>query len=255
MKKKIKNQNSIFIILLAILFILFASFMITKQNKQNKTLTPIYKNSGYETFHLGIDVSEHQGTIDWKAVANSSVDFAIIRASYAWDNGQKDHRDQMFSENLSEAKKHGLAVGVYHYSYATNEQEALEEAKLLLSQINGTQLDYPVYYDLEDECQDDLSTEQITNIALTFINEIRNAGYYAGIYINPDNIKQLDLDQLGDVDLWIANYSLENSYDGDYGMWQYTCYGKINGIEGNVDLNYCYYDYPSFIKKLHKNKN
>ena len=147
--------------------------------------------------------------------------------------------------------------------YAVEQESFSVPWSLSSIQRELTHIELTMYYVLEDQgtiagyagLWHVLDEGQITNIALTFINEIRNAGYYAGIYINPDNIKQLDLDQLGDVDLWIANYSLENSYDGDYGMWQYTCYGKVNGIEGNVDLNSCYYDYPSFIKKLHKNKN
>lgn len=238
-----------------VIIILLAIFLIPKLSFNSKeTNTPIYhpKNTGLETFRLGIDVSEHQGTIDWKAVADSSVDFAIIRAGYAW-NDTGTHNDKTFKENIDQAQKHGISIGAYHYSYATTVEEAKKEAEFFLSQIKGIQFQYPVYYDIEDECQDDLTKDQLTQIVLTFLETVEKAGYYVGIYTNPDHINQLDMERLKNYDLWIANYSLQNVYDGDYGMWQYTCYGKVHGISGNVDLNYCFYDYPTFIKRLQKN--
>lgn len=252
--RKVKYNEKIAMGVLVII-ILLAIFFIPKLNFTNKEImTPIYnpKNTGLETFRLGIDVSEHQGTIDWKAVADSSVDFAIIRASYAW-NDTGDHTDKTFKENIDQAQKHGIAIGAYHYSYATTPEEAKKEAEFFLSQIKGIQFQYPVYYDIEDECQDDLTKDQLTEIVLTFLQTLEKAGYYVGIYTNPNHISQLDMERLKNYDLWIANYNLQNVYDGDYGMWQYTCYGKVHGIAGNVDLNYCFYDYPAFIKKLQKN--
>ncbi len=253
--RKVKNNEKIVMGILVIV-ILLAIFFIPKFMLKNKeTMTPIYnpKNTGLDAFRLGIDVSEHQGTIDWKAVANGSIDYAIIRASYAWKDDIKDHSDKTFKENVDQAQKHGIDIGAYHYSYATTVEEAKKEAEFFLSQIKGISFQYPLYYDIEDECQDDLSKDELTDIVLTFLKTVEKAGYYVGIYTNPEHINQLDMERLKDYDLWIANYNLQNVYEGDYGMWQYTCYGKVHGIEGDVDLNYCFYDYPTFIRRLQKN--
>lgn len=255
--RKLK-KNDTFAIICIVIVILLAVFFVPKLDlNKSSTPTPIYhqNNKNLETFKLGIDVSEHQGIIDWKAVSQGSVDFAIIRASYAWNDEGDTHQDKLFLDNVSQAQKHGIKIGAYHYSYATTVEEAKKEAELFLSQIKGIQFEYPVFYDLEDECQDELSKDQMTDIALAFLTEVEKAGYYVGIYSNPSNIQNLDMERLKDYDLWIANYDLQNIYDGDYGIWQYTCYGKVHGIQGDVDLNYCYYDYPSFIKKLGKSNN
>lgn len=252
--RKLKKNESIAIISIVIILILAVIFVPRLSSQNDSYPTPIYLQNDPElnTFKLGIDVSEHQGDIDWEAVSKTSVDFAIIRASYAWNDEGDQHQDKTFLENVAEAKKYNIPIGAYHYSYATTVEEAKKEAELFLSQVRGTTFEYPLYYDLEDECQDDLSKEEITNIAIAFLETIKEAGYYVGIYSNPDNIKNLDMERLAEYDLWIANYSVQNTYEGDYGMWQYTCYGKVNGISGDVDLNYCYYDYPSYIKKVQK---
>lgn len=251
---KSKNKEIISIAIL-IVIILFAIYFIPKLSFISKgSTTPIYneKNKNLDIFKLGIDVSEHQGVIDWKAVSKGSVDFAIIRAGYAW-NDTNDHTDKYFKQNVDQAKKHNIPIGAYHYSYATTVEEAEKEAAFFLSLVDGIQFDYPLYYDIEDECQDDLSQKELTDIVIAFLEEVKKAGYYVGLYTNPSHIEQLDMERLKEYDLWIANYNVQNIYEGPFGMWQYTCFGKVHGIEGDVDLNYCYYDYPSFIRSLNKN--
>jgi len=193
----------------------------------------------------GIDVSAWQGVIDWKKVASSGVKFAIIRSSYY------DKVDKMFEYNITEAKKAGIYVGVYHYCYALDELEAWKEARFFIDTIKPYEIDFPVMFDFEDNSQIGLGKEKLTRMADIFMGELKNAGYYPMIYSYKNWLTDnLDMDKLSQYETAVAEWDVPKStYNRSYGIWQYSCKGLVSGIEGDVDLDICYKDYPSIIKK------
>lgn len=187
----------------------------------------------------GIDVSYHQGTIDWKKVKNAGIEFAILRIGYGMYDYQKD---KQFENNYKNARANGIPVGVYHYSYATSVEEAKKEANLVVKWLNGRDLEYPVYFDIEDNSQAKLGKSTLNAMCRAFCEIIEKAGYWAGIYSNKNwatNI--ISGAELGkDYTYWIAQYNDKCTYNGPYAIWQYSSSGKVNGISGNVDMNYQY---------------
>lgn len=194
----------------------------------------------------GIDVSKWQGSIDFQKVKNSGIDFVIIRAGYGKMPSQKD---KCFEDNYRKAKAAGFDVGVYWYSYAMSVDEAREEAKACLSVIKGKQFEYPVYFDLEEQKQFSKGREFCDSIVNAFCGELEKNGYFAGLYISRSPLERFISESTAKkYALWVAEYNSRCRYNGDYGMWQYSSKGKVNGIGGNCDMNYCYKNYPSIIK-------
>ena len=187
----------------------------------------------------GIDVSYHQGTIDWGKVKNSGIEFAIIRIGYGMYDNQKDTQ---FETNYKNARAVGIPVGVYHYSYAKTVDEAKREADLVLKWLNSRDLDLPVYFDIEDKTQQNLGKDVLNNICKAFCNAIEAGGYWAGIYSNKYWATGLiDGPTLGKrYTYWVAQYNSKCTYTGPYAMWQYSSSGSVNGISGRVDMNYLY---------------
>lgn len=187
----------------------------------------------------GIDVSYHQGTIDWNKVKNTGIEFAIIRIGYGMYDDQKD---KQFENNYKNARANGIPVGVYHYSYATSVEEAKKEANLVVSWLNGRDLDYPVYFDIENSSQAKLGKSTLNAMCRAFCEIIEKAGYWAGIYSNKDwATNKISGAELGkDYTYWIAQYNSTCTYTGPYAIWQYSSSGRVNGISGNVDMNYQY---------------
>lgn len=194
----------------------------------------------------GIDVSEHQGNINWNAVAKE-VGFAILRAGYGKVVTQKD---KQFENNYKGCKENNVPCGVYWYSYATSEDTARQEARVCLEVIKGKQFEYPIYFDVEENSQFALGKDKVSKIIQAFCNEIENAGYWAGLYMSASPlVSYVSADVRQRYTLWVAHYGVSKpSYSGDYGMWQYTSTGRVSGISGNVDLDECYVDYPDLIK-------
>ena len=193
----------------------------------------------------GIDVSKHQGDINWDKVKADGIQFAILRAGYGMYENQIDSK---FEKNYSECKRVGIPIGAYWYSYAINTNEAEKEADVCLNIINKKEFDYPIWFDQEYEPSiKSLSKQLRTDICKTFIEKIKNSGYKVGLYCSYDWIKNwLYEKQLTSYDKWIAQYSSKCSYSGsDLSIWQYSSSGRVNGISGNVDLDYCYKDYTS----------
>jgi len=194
----------------------------------------------------GIDVSHHQGKIDWDKV-KSQIDYAILSVGYGDNITSQD--DKQFHRNAKECTRLGIQFGVYIYSYAKSKTQAKSEADHVLRLIKGYKLDYPVYYDLEDAgTTGKCSNKSIADMAEVFCNAIEKAGYWAGIYANTSWFT----DKLTDSRFnkwvkWVAQYNSVCTYKGKHDMWQYSSSGKINGISGNVDMNYCYVDYPGLI--------
>ena len=202
----------------------------------------------------GIDVSKHQGKINWNDVKNSGIEFAILRAGYGMYMSQKD---STFDYNYSECKRLNIPVGAYWYSYATTVEEAKKEAEVCLEVINNKAFQLPIWFDQEYEPSIKALSKQIrTDICKTFMEEIKSAGYKTGLYCSYDWIKRLYENQLSIYDKWIAQYSSECSYSSsDLAIWQHSSSGKVNGISGNVDLNFCYKDYISTQKSGSWKKN
>ena len=195
---------------------------------------------------LGIDVSTHNGNIDWNKVKSSGVSYVIIRTGYRGSTQGSLVEDNKFRQNIKGATNAGLKVGVYFFSQAINEVEAVEEASMVLSQIKGYKLAYPVFIDVEPSGgrADGLSTGDRTKVVNAFCQTIQNNGYKAGIYANKSWFtNKLNTSALSGYKIWLAQYNSTVTYKGRYDMWQYSDKGKINGISGNVDMNLSYLSY------------
>lgn len=191
----------------------------------------------------GIDVSKWQAEIDWEAVAGAGIDFAIIRVGYRGSSAGVLVEDPYFKANIDGATKAGIKVGVYFFTQAITEAEAVEEASMALELVKGYHLDYPIFIDTEwsGGRADNLSKSLRTKIIKAFCKTIQNAGYKAGIYASKSwYMDKLNADELNAYTIWVAQYNTECNYTGKYDMWQYTDKGSIPGISGNVDLNICY---------------
>ena len=192
--------------------------------------------SGY-----GIDVSKWQGSIDW-AQASTAVSFAIVRAGFRGTSGNIAE-DPYADRNLKNAKANGVKVGIYFYSRAMNEVQAVEEASLAIAIANRNGgLSLPIYIDMEDSCQLALSQAERDNIVRAFCTTVQNSGYSAGVYANKYWLTNyLTPSSYGGYSIWCAQYNTECTYTGRYDIWQYSSKGSIPGISGNVDMNISYF--------------
>lgn len=202
-----------------------------------------YIDNSYET-KLGIDISIYQGKIDWKEVKDSGIEFAIIRLGFrGYGQAGKLVLDNKFEENVKQASNQEIKVGVYFFSQAINEEEAIEEANYVLEKIKDKKIEYPVCFDLEkikyDEARTDhLTSEEITKITLAFCQKIEEAGYIPIIYGNSKTFTtRMQLEQLNNYQKWYADYQETPIYPYEFSIWQYTEKGRVNGIDGYVDLN------------------
>lgn len=198
---------------------------------------------------LGIDVSHHQGKIDWAKVAKSGKKFTIMKCQY---EAQSHRIDECFEYNYSESGKNGLARGVYIYIARASMADPKADAESLLKHLNGRKLEYGIWLDLEDKTVDVKGKQYIRDLAYQYANIFKQAGYYVGIYCNKDWYTRLIHDDLKrDFDFWIARYpSVDNGYYNTLSAlkpiyngvvaWQYSSKGKVDGIQGNVDLNVDY---------------
>lgn len=199
----------------------------------------------------GIDVSYHQGTINWELV-KPNIDFAILRCGYGKDIVSQD--DKEFIRNANECTRLGIPFGVYLYSYAQNTSDATSEANHVLRLIKNYKLEYPVFYDVEDRIQEPLTDQQLTNICTTFCNILEENNYYVGIYANLFWLTtKLNSTALDKYDKWLAEWRSETTYIKPFGMWQYTSNGTVNGINTMVDMNIAYKDYPNIMRSNNLN--
>ena len=193
---------------------------------------------------LGVDVSHHQGDIDWDAVKSAGYDFAILRIGYrGYGKEGTLNQDREFENYYKGARDAGLMVGVYFFAQAINEDEAKEEADFVLEILSGRELDLPVVYDpesiLDDEARtDDVSGEQFTANTGVFCETIAADGYKPMIYANMLwEAFELDLEQLSEYPLWYADYEPVPQTPYDFVIWQYTNEGSVPGISGVCDLD------------------
>ncbi len=196
---------------------------------------------------MGIDVSKHNGAIDWNAVKNSGISFVIIRCGYRGSATGALIEDPIFRSNIQGAKAAGLKVGIYVYSQAVNEVEAVEEASMAVSLAGGYGLNYPIFIDVEASGGrgDSIGRDTRTAVCKAFCNTVQNSGYTAGIYSNKNWLSEkINTGSLTSYKIWLAQYAGAPTYTTTkYDMWQYSSKGKVSGISGNVDMNISYLNY------------
>ncbi|MBR3971491.1 MAG: glycoside hydrolase family 25 protein [Ruminococcus sp.] len=201
--------------------------------------------------YVGVDVSEHNGYIDWQKVRDAGVDFAMLRiGGRGWGEAGVLYGDSMFWENLRGAKAAGLMVGAYFYSQAISAEEAKEEAEFVLEILDGESLDYPIAFDWETveggvgARTDNLSPDILTECARAFCDRIKYAGYTPCLYTGATlAYYKYDLGVLSDIDIWYAFYNDTPGLYYNYMIWQYASDGRVSGISGDVDLNICFKNY------------
>jgi GH25 family lysozyme M1 (1,4-beta-N-acetylmuramidase) len=232
----------------------FPNIAVNPRSKEAFTFEEgILKYSGEEKTRFGIDISEHQNTIDWSAVKAAGVDFAFIRVGRRGATKGLLFEDSNYKTNIEGALAAGIDVGVYFYSQAITEAEAKEEAEMVLRLIEPYKkgISYPVVFDWEHytQCDEPYRTlgtpkETLTDACIAFCETIKKAGYTPMVYFNLElAYMEYDLGRLADYDFWIAEFDAVPSFYYNYAIAQYTEKGKIDGIEGNVDLNIGFIDY------------
>lgn len=208
-----------------------------------------YVRDGKRRAIKGIDVSKHQGHIDWERVYDDGVRFAFIRLGYRGYSSGKLMIDGYFEENVKGAIDAGVKVGVYFFSQAKTKKEAVSEANVVLKYIEDYDIDYPIVYDVEGAANSSyrtygLSRKQITDNAIAFLDTIEDAGYRSMIYsYSRFFVEQADLSRLEGYDKWVANYYRVPFYPYDMQILQYTSKGRVDGIKGNVDMNLAFVSY------------
>ena len=208
-----------------------------------------YEEGGFKRYKsedtlasVGVDVSSHQQEIDWELVAANGVEFAMIRVGYRGYTEGEIQPDEYFVQNIEGARAAGLDVGVYFFSQARDEQEAIDEANYVLEQIKDYPLSYPVIFDWEDieadARTDGMDSVQLTKNAIAFCDTIEQAGYRAGVYFNQRfGYEEFDLESLQDYVFWLAEYNDTPSFSFHFQIWQYCNDGRVDGIKTDVDLN------------------
>lgn len=195
---------------------------------------------------LGIDVSKWNQEIDWEAVKEAGIEFAIIRCGYRGASTGALVIDPRYKENIEGAIEAGISVGVYFFTQARDEVEAVEEASMVIRLIEEYDVDYPVFLDSESAGgrgrADGLDVDERTKAHRAFLQTIQAAGYETGVYASCNWLKdRIDMTRLSDYRIWLAEYADAPTYDEYYyHMWQYTSKGTVDGISTNVDLNLCY---------------
>lgn len=197
----------------------------------------------------GIDVSKHQGEIDWRKVSEDGVSYAFIRAGFRGNTEGKLVEDEFFADNMEGAADNDIHTGVYFYTQAMTPEEAKEEAEFVLDLIEPYDVTYPIVLDLEETGSDssrtaDLTKEEYTQAAIAFCETIKEAGYTPMIYGNLKTFMiMLDMEQIEEYDKWFAYYDSTVYFPYDFEIWQYSSKGRVKGIKGDVDLNVGMKDY------------
>lgn len=226
-----------------------------------------FNEYGAKASLVGIDVSRHNGNIDWNKVKNDGIDYAIIRVGFRGYGTSTPYKpvkiDDKFEQNMAGAKAAGIPVGIYFYSQAINVDEAMEEAGACIQYAKQYDVKLPIYFDTEFACgdrsgrADKLTRSERTEIAVAFCESIKNAGYTPGVYASKSFFyDNLDYSRLKGYQIWVAHYTQgKTDFKHDYRMWQYTSNGTVNGISGKTDLNISLYDYVNKSDMTNKGKN
>ena len=188
----------------------------------------------------GIDVSKYQGSVDWAKVAASGVKFAILRAGSSTNSGP--YVDPTFEDNYKGCRENGIAVGAYIFTYATNDDDQDAELAVFLPALRGKTFEYPVFVDVEDKSLTGIGKAALTRLTKRYMDVISQNGFAPGWYSYTNFINSyLNVAELADYPLWVADYRASLGYSGQYAMWQYTSSGSVPGISGAVDLNRDYH--------------
>lgn len=201
----------------------------------------------------GIDVSVHNGVLDWKKIKESDIQFAIIRTGYGMESPQQ--KDGKFEENYAGARSAGILLGTYHYSYADSVQKAEKEAEFVLKLISGKFFEYPIFFDIEDEVQQSLSKELCSNMVNAFCSKLERSGYWAGVY-SYDSFFSSKLDESIQkrFSVWVS--SVENVKPVGckrYDIWQNSWQGRISGSSEKTDTDISYKNFFDCIKREKRN--
>ncbi len=201
-----------------------------------------YVVDGTVRSRTGIDVSEHQGDIDWQAVADDGISFCYVRAAWRGSTEGGLFADELFEQNYTGAREAGLDTGLYVYSQAVNAEEAREEAQLVLDLLDGRPLELAIAFDHEvtgdwSGRADNISREELTAAARAFCDTVEAAGYRAVIYGNSYELTRLDIHSFGREGCWFAEYDEAPSVPLELVMWQYTGQGTVAGVDTTVDMN------------------
>lgn len=249
--KKILMQNSVYGEVFMPVFADVPACSLDMNSLVTRNGYAFYKENEEITSIAGIDVSEHQGDIDWNAVKNAGIEFAIIRVGYRTYGGGEITLDTTFEQNLRNADAAGIKTGVYFFSQAIDPEEAIEEADAVIDAIRPYNITYPVIFDWElitgDSARTDAMTvDNLADACISFCERVKSAGYTPMIYQNKNTTMfKLDLPKLQDYDFWLAEYGDKPTYYYDYQMWQYSSTGKVPGINGEVDMNISFKDYST----------
>lgn len=208
---------------------------------------------------LGIDISHHQGKVDFEKVKEAGIKFVILKAGGSeYNKSTKQGKDNKFEDYYRDAKRAMLPVGAYYYAgngFVHGASAGIKDAGHFIRLLEGKKFEYPVFIDVEQPIFN-LHKDKVTEATIAFCTELEQAGYYVGIYASDlSGFKsKLHDEKLQHFDHWVARYnSTGPSYVKKYGIWQFSSTGRINGIKGNVDMDYAYKNYELAIKKAHLN--
>lgn len=200
----------------------------------------------------GLDISSYQKGINFNSIKSADIKFLIIRAGFTgWGTGVNYNKDSCFENFYKQAKEVGIPVGAYWYSCANTKEKGIAEARFMYENcLKGKQFEFPIYIDVEDTHHQVNNKRGVTDAIIGFCEYLENLGYYVGIYASDISGFQdkMYLNELNAYDKWVARYGSKPKYVSQYGMWQSTSSGKINGYNGNLDCNISYKDYSSIIK-------
>ena len=209
-----------------------------KSNLNIKDVIKKYKN---DNTMIGIDVSAWQGDIDFNNVKDENVEFAMIRVGYGYNSENENILDKRFYDNFAKAKESNIKIGLYFYSYAKSEKEAISQADWIVNKLNKQNIDLPIAFDFEDWQNFNsynLSLTDLNNIAQAFMNRIEKHGYKSMLYGSYYYLQNIWDTQSKNI--WLAHYSDKTDYPNDYQIWQLSNVGKVNGINTDVDINVLY---------------
>ena len=196
---------------------------------------------------LGIDLSGWDDVVYWDTL-KTQVKFVILRAGIG-----QGGTDSVYEKYYKKCKEIGMPVGAYWYSKATTVKAAQQEANYILERLKGKKFEYPIYYDIEHQATLDTGKQMISQMLKAFCSILESNKYYCGVYSSKNYLETLFTEEVLNLyDIWLAHYTSSTSYKR-HKIWQYTDKGRLSGKPGDCDLNYCYYDYPTLIKKLHFN--
>ena len=210
-----------------------------------------YYEDSKKISRMGIDISKEQEEIDFVKLKKAGIEFVMIKVGARGYGGGQLIPDEKFKEHLEKAQSAGLSIGVYFFSQAVTEAEAVEEANMVIESLKDSIITYPVAFDMEEikgdtSRIDTLSKEAKTKIAQAFLTTIKQAGYKTMIYGNKEwLIKKVNLSTLSEYDIWLSQEADVPDYPYKFNMWQYSFHGELDGVSGKVDLNLSFVDYDA----------